>query len=217
MTRLAFHFDYISPYAYLAWQWVREVCAGNGVELVLEPTILGVLLSHHGHLGPAEIPAKREFVFRDILRAADAMGVPIEFPQAHPFNPVLALRASMAEVAEDQQVAVVDALWKATWAEGRDVSTPQGVTAALDAAGLDGAAIVERAQTDIARAQLREKMGRAVERGLFGVPTFLIDDELFWGNDQRPWIEAYLKGERGYDAEVLQRFLDIPFGVRRQR
>lgn len=217
MASLSFHFDYLSPYAYLAWQWVRELCDEYDLELRCEPTVLGILLRHHGHLGPAEIPAKREFVFRDILRLADERGVEIEMPAVHPFNSLTALRVSLPEVAGAQQHAVIDAIWAATWGRGDDVSSPDGLVKALDSAGLDGAALVARTQEPEVKAALKDRMAAAVERGLFGVPTFLIGDELFWGNDQERWLRAFLDGDRGYDEAQLQRFLDTPFGVRRQQ
>ncbi len=216
MNQLTYHFDYLSPYAYLAWTWVRELCADRDLELVAEPTLLGVLLAHHKHLGPAEIPPKREFVFRDVLRVARHMGVPIAQPRVHPFNSIHALRVSLREVAGADQLAVIDALWQATWVTGADLASAEDVAQVLDAAGFDGAALVERSQTPEAKLMLRDRMTTAIQRGVFGVPTFFVGEELFWGNDQRRWIEACLDGDRGYDEAQLQRFLATPFGVRRK-
>ena len=89
---IEFWFDFISPYAYLAWQRIHPVVEAHGRALIYRPVLFAGLLDHWGQLGPAEIPPKREFVFRQVLRRAAALGVPLEPPPSHPFNSLLGLR-----------------------------------------------------------------------------------------------------------------------------
>jgi len=214
---LRFYFDYISPYAYLAWQWVGDMCAEHGVELEPIPVLFAGLLGHWGHLGPAEIPPKRAFVFRDAYRIASLNDVPIALPDTHPFNPLVALRVSTLEVAGEQQQEVIEALWQHIWGKGISPSSPQIVAEALDKAGLDGKSLVAKTSSPEVKQALKDNTASFIEEGGFGVPGFLYEGELFWGNNQRPYIERWLKGERGYDPELLDTLIAQKFGVRRKR
>ena len=214
---LRFYFDYISPYAYLAWQWVGEVCAEHDVELEVIPVLFAGLLGHWGHLGPAEIPPKRAFVFRDAYRIASLNQVPINLPDTHPFNPLVALRVSSREVAGEDQHAIIDALWNKIWGEGVSPTSPQIIIDTLNEAGFDGASLVEAASEPTAKQVLKDNTAVFIEEGGFGVPGFTYEGELFWGNDQRPYIERWLGGDRGYDPEVLEELIAREFGVRRKQ
>jgi len=188
-------FDYLSPYAYLAWGSVRGLCARMSVELRARPVLLAGLLHHWGQLGPAEIPPKGLFAFRDCLRKALAQGVPFHAPKFHPFNPLTALRVSLPEVAGADQVRVIDALWRAGWGEGADLGSDREIVAIVDAAGLDGAGLVQRTSEPDVKDALRASTNHAIELGVFGVPTVVVQGELFWGTDQLPHIEKFLAGE----------------------
>lgn len=88
---ISFHFDYLSPYAYLAWTQLHALAAQDGRDVLPVPTLLAALLDHSGSRGPAEIPAKRVYIFKDALRSARVLGLPLAPPPRHPFNPLLAL------------------------------------------------------------------------------------------------------------------------------
>jgi 2-hydroxychromene-2-carboxylate isomerase len=212
-----FYFDFVSPYAYFAWLHARPRCAGAGVRLVPRPVLLAGLLAHHGHLGPAEIPAKRAYLLRDTLRYAGRHRIPFEMPRPHPFNPLAALRLSVPEVAGAHQERIIDALWRAGWAEGQDLADPDRLRAILDAAGLDGAALVEAAGSSEAKEALRRHTGDAIARGVFGVPSFHVDGELFWGNDRVDDLCEYLAGDDPLDRPKLAELMARPPGVQRTR
>src|SRR5690349_24411474 len=84
-----FWFDFISPFGYLAWQRIHSLVDAHGRDVVYRPTLFAALLNHWGQLGPAEIPPKRVFVFKQVLRRAHVLGVPLVPPPRHPFNPLL--------------------------------------------------------------------------------------------------------------------------------
>ena len=192
---LVFYFDFVSPYAFIAWTQVHAIAERNGRRVTPIPVLFAGLLDAHGTKGPAEIPAKRAYTFRDAYRKAHRLGLPaLRPPPSHPFNPLLALRVSSAALDVDGKRRLIDALFEATWVLGTGVETPEAVVAAAERAGLDGAALVRDAQTPEAKLRLRASTDDAVARGVFGVPTVLVDGEIFWGTDGLEHVESFLRG-----------------------
>jgi 2-hydroxychromene-2-carboxylate isomerase len=194
LKTVEFFFDYLSPYVYLAWPRVRRLCAERGAALVVRPVLFAGLLNHWGQLGPAEIPPKSLFVLKDCARRAALSGMPLRVPRFHPFNPLTALRVSLVEVAGTDQARVIDALFSAGWGEGGDIGSAEEIARVLDRAGMDGQALVTRAADPSVKAALRAATEDAVGRGVFGIPTMIVEGELFWGNDQIETIDRYLRG-----------------------
>ena len=169
-VRVAWVFDVISPFAYLALPRLEELPAG--IELVVVPVLLAALLDRFGQRGPAEIPSKRRFTYRFVLWRARRLGLPLRMPPAHPFNPLAALRLIIA-AGSDRRAA--ETVLKAVFGEGRDL-TDQAVIA--DLAAQLGVAEPQRALADAAvKQRLRENTLWASSRGVFGVPTLLIGEE----------------------------------------
>ena len=211
MDPIRFHFDYISPYAYLAWTQIRAIAARHAHLLVPVPTLFAGLLNAHGQKGPAEIPPKRIYVFKECLRRAHRFGVPLSPPPSHPFNPLLALRVTSLVAAGAEQEALIDALYRATWGGGAGVSTPEAVAAAATEAGLDGGRLVAAADAPDVKARIRANTDAAIAAGVFGVPTMIVGGELFWGVDSLADLEAFLRGEdpvalAGADAAQVARW-----------
>jgi 2-hydroxychromene-2-carboxylate isomerase len=215
-TSLAFYFDFISPYAYTAFHAVRPLAARHGVALRYAPTLFARLLDVHGNIGPAEVPAKREYVFKDALRKARAAGLPFAPPPAHPFNPLLGLRIASLPTLAVQQHEVIALLFDRVWgASGGGITDPVAVARALTARGLDGEACIAQATTDEAKARVRDSTEEALQRGVFGVPTVVVErdgaaGELFWGVDGLPHLEAYLEGRDPVAALDLRQWANLP-------
>jgi len=178
--------------------------------------VFGALLAAHGTLGPAEIPAKRRYVYRDAIRTALRLGVAFEPPPAHPFNPLLALRVSSLAIAPDQRRALIDALFAATWTGGGGIAGPAEVARAVQRAGLDGEALVAAAADAEVKAQLRNQTDEAIAAGAFGVPTIIASGELFWGFDSLANLEAFLRGEMAIDEAVTARWETLPAAITRK-
>lgn len=212
MTAIRFLFDYISPYAYVAWHGVSAIAERHGRPLTAEPILFAAVLDAHGQLGPAEIPAKRRYVFRDALRKAHRAGLALAPPPAHPFNPLTALRITHALTGAERQRAV-SALFAATWGGGPGVDRPDALVTVLDAAAFDGAGLVERARDPQLKAALRTSTAAAIGEGVFGVPTMLVDGELFWGCDSLPHLDAFLAGDDPVPADLDARWRDLPVGA----
>ena len=197
--RLRFYFDYISSNAYLAWADLPRLCDRYQIAVEPVPTLFAGLLEAHGQLGPAEVPAKALWMWKNCLRKAAVLHVPLRPARFHPFNPLLALRASSLAMAEEQRFALIDGLFRAVWADRLHVSEPSVVEQVANAAGLDGARVVAEAQAPAAKARLRAQTDAAIAAGVFGVPTAIVGGEIFWGYDDHPWLERHLAGNDPLD------------------
>lgn len=192
--RLYFFFDYISHNAYLAWHKAPAIAARHGLKLTPVPVLFGALLSHYRQVGPAELPAKSRWMLANVLRKAKIHGIPLAPPASHPFNPLLPLRVSCAVTDEAQRRAVVDRLFRATWAESRPVHEVAAVKAILEELGLPADELMAAAAREPVKQALRENTEGALARGIFGVPTFAARGELFWGFDDLEHLEMFLAG-----------------------
>jgi 2-hydroxychromene-2-carboxylate isomerase len=213
--QLGFWFDPVSPYAWLAARSLSRV-EEAGVQVRFVPVLFAGLLKAHGNLGPAEVPAKRLYLFRDVMREAARRGLPFSGPPGHPFNPLAALRMCTALADDAQRRALAMAVMAACWEGGEDISDAAVLTRLADAAGFDGQALLARAVTQDVKQALAAATEAAITDGVFGVPTFRLDGELFWGGDR---IEALLwrLGGGDIDEDRLAAFLARPPLAQRQR
>lgn len=211
---VTFYFDYISPYAYLAWKAIRGLCERNGRSVEAVPILFAALLNAHGQKGPAEIPPKRLYTFKHVFRQAALLGLPLMPPPSHPFNPLTALRASSL-LDEPQRSALIDALYDAAWGGGGGVETAGKVAAVASRVGLDGPALIEAAGSPEAKDRVRQQTDRALEAGVFGVPTVIADGELFWGHDALPHVDLFLQGKDPLSLVDLRRWAELPASASR--
>ena len=214
---LEFYFDYISPNAHLAWPQARRIAARFGRRFEPRPILFAALLQAYEQTGPAEIKPKMNWMMRNCLRKAERLHIALRAPASHPFNPLLALRVTQALAGSAQQIAVIDALFAAAWAESRDVSDPDTVAQVLEACGCDAAQVMEQAQSDEIKLSLRGATDDAIARGVFGVPTVIVGDELFFGFDDLPWLERYLDGDDRFDVAELDAWLAVQPSAWRRR
>jgi 2-hydroxychromene-2-carboxylate isomerase len=195
--RLDFYFDYSSPFAYLASVDVGDVAKGHDAELVHRPILLGGLFKAIGTpLVPiAEMSeAKRSYQKRDMQRWARERGVDLIWPSRFPLRTVKPLRMTLL-AEEAQRPALIESLMRACWAEDRDPDDDDVLRECAKRAGVDEA-LVDQTRTDEVKAALRAATEEAIERGVFGVPTFIVDEQLFWGQDRLDFVEQALDGWR---------------------
>ncbi|MBT9558943.1 MAG: 2-hydroxychromene-2-carboxylate isomerase [Myxococcales bacterium] len=215
-----FFFDFLSPYAYLAWHSVHDVAARVGRDIEPIPVLLAALLDAHGQKGPAEIPAKRAYVFKDALRTAHGLDLPFVPPPAHPYNPLLALRVATIGLPTRLRRDVMNALFHAAWGNGQGLDGEAAVAKALEPTGLDADVLIAEAKTPAIKEQLRADTATAVQLGVFGVPTFLAGREVFWGHDSLGHLSHYLAGAdpatTGYGARLVQNWLRTPAAATRR-
>lgn len=207
--RVEIYFDFSCPYAYIASTRIEDVCARAGAELVWRPMLLGgVFRALEGATGDGPMarmgPAKARHNRLDFQRWAEHWDVPLTLPAAHPMRTVRALRVLLA-VPETCWPAAIHALYRAYWQQGRDMTAPGTVAAALGEAGLDQATIARAlAANDDAgiKDALRRRTDEAVARGVFGAPAMFVhvpgrsEPIMFWGQDRLHLVEAVLAGWR---------------------
>ena len=211
---LRFHFDYISPYSYLAWHRLRDFAPQYDLRVELKPTLFAALLNHLGHKGPAEIPPKRIYMFKDCIRTAALLNVPFAPVFSHPFNPLPALRATLLDMEEPTRQHLVSKLFAATWAESRDVGSAEVVAEVCDDAGVPDA--LARIQDPAIKQRLLDASAEAIALGVFGVPTMIVGDEPFWGTDSFPHLTRYLAGQDPVRSEDLATWASVPASAHRQ-
>ena len=209
-SKVAWVFDVISPFAYLGFPQLARLPADVSVELV--PVLLAGLLEHFGQLGPAEIPSKRRFTYRFVLWRARQLGIPMRMPPAHPFNPLAALRLIIAAGSDERAAGTVLA---AVFRDGRDVSDAAVIA---DLARSLGVADPQAALRHTAvKQRLRDNTRWASSLGVFGVPTLVIGDELFWGHDAFDMALDYLGHPEVFQEPDMRAIDTLPIGATRPR
>jgi 2-hydroxychromene-2-carboxylate isomerase len=174
------------------------------------PVLFAALLDHFGQRGPAEIPSKRRFTYRFALWRARRLQLPMQFPPAHPFNPLAALRLIIAAGSTLHAARIV---LTAVFGAGRDVSDPSVVVQLAQELGV---ANPEQALADPAvKARLRQNTQWASERGVFGVPTLVIGEELFWGHDAIDMALDYLKNPGDFSDAAMRAIDQLPIAAAR--
>ena len=211
MKHIIFYFDVISPYAYLAFERLPEALQGLSYEVTYKPVLLAGLLKHHGQLGPAEIPSKREWTYRQVQWLAHELGVELHLPVAHPFNPLGLMRLSVAtNLSGLPNRYVVEKLFHHVWRGGLDAADEQRLEALKTELKL-----VANPNSAEVKALLKMHTTSAIEQGVFGVPTMEVDGKLFFGLDALPMLAAYLSGDSWYSNSAWNDVGKIPIGTAR--
>jgi 2-hydroxychromene-2-carboxylate isomerase len=212
---MRFYFDFISPYAYLGWRRIHGVAQRHGLAVEPVPVLFAAMLDAWGHKGPAEIPPKRIYTWKHVVRLAHDAGVPIRPPPAHPFNPLLALRVASLPLPDADRRRVIDLLYTRAWARGEGVTDPDALVGALDGIGLPGRDLLRRANDPETKAKLKEQTAEALALGVFGVPSVEVRGEVFWGQDSFGHLDRFLAGDDPVTPESLDRWKDLPVGASR--
>ena len=207
--RADWYFDFVSPFAYLQLMQFKRL--PDSLDIRYRPILFAALLGHWGQKGPAEIPAKRRHTYRQCQWRANRAGIPFRFPNVHPFNPLRALRLAIALGTEP---AVIGAIFEFIFAEGRNVQDDDDWKLLVSRLELDDAdTMVARQEV---KDELRANTEEAISRGVFGVPTFSINGELFWGADQTDMLLDYLADSALFASEEMVRIDNMPMGVTRR-
>ena len=211
MKTIEFYLDFISPYAWLGFDALPKALQGISHRVVHKPILFAALLKHHGQLGPAEIPAKRDWTYRQVLWQARQQGTPLQLPAMHPFNPLGLLRLATACDADGQPSRFVcEQVFRHVWCSGLDAAEPQRL-AQLTARLLPAR---DPSDADVKQA-LQAHTDEAQAQGVFGVPSFRVDDKVFWGQDALPMLRAYLQGDPWFEGPDWQAPALCGVGVRR--
>jgi 2-hydroxychromene-2-carboxylate isomerase len=194
MASVEFFYDYGSPYSYLANSRLAGLKARTGAEIIYRPMLLGGVFKATGNQSPFAEPveAKRRYFSAELHRCVSRLGVAFEQNSHFPINTLGLMRTAYAARALDVFSPFHSAIFDAFWTAGADLGSPEVIVDVLDAAGLKGREIVDAASSDENKAALRATTDEAVERGVFGAPSFFVGKEMFFGNDQMEWVEDAL-------------------------
>jgi 2-hydroxychromene-2-carboxylate isomerase len=197
MKHITFFLDFISPYAYLAFEELPLALIGHSYSVTYKPVFLGALLKHNAVLGPAEVPPKREWLYRHVQWLAHSKSVPLDLPAAHPFNPLGLLRLALATTTTGTPNRYVcETLFKHVWAGGGDAADAQRLSAITQQL----APARDPASAEV-KEQLKTHADAAIALGVFGVPAYEVDGKVFWGLDALPMLRAYFDGDAWFTPE----------------
>lgn len=212
MHHITMHLDFVSPYAWLAFQQLPQTLAGLSYRLEYRPVLLGALLHDNGNPGPAGIPAKRVWTYRHAQWLGQHLGIALQMPAAHPFNPLPLLRLAL-QTSQDGSINryVSETIFRHVWEGGAD---------AVDAARMQD--LHTQLQQHIraapealeqAKQWLRANTEKAKKIGVFGVPAFEVQGQVFWGLDSLPMLRDFLAGNPWFQSQGWENAKAIPSGL----
>jgi 2-hydroxychromene-2-carboxylate isomerase len=207
MRTLDWYFDFVSPYSYLCLHRFKEL--PREVSIVYRPVLFAGLLNHWGQKGPAEVPSKRRWTYRWCTWWAGELGVPFRFPAAHPFNPLQHLRLCIAAGSEFESIRRI---FQDVWTTGAEATDPERFSKLCRELGVDP----NRLSTEQVKMSLKKNTEEAAARGVFGVPSFAVDGEIFWGADSIEFLKSYLAYPALFKSEEMRRVDSLPLGAARK-
>jgi 2-hydroxychromene-2-carboxylate isomerase len=207
MRTAIWYFDFVSPFAYICLHRLKELPPDLGIEY--RPVLFAGLLNHWGQKGPAELPSKRRYTYRWSHWWAHSLGIPLRYPAAHPFNPLHHLRLAIACGSKPEALRKI---FDSIWTTGKDASDQHGFAALCEGLGVP----VEALNAPDVKDALRKSTEQAVQRGIFGVPTFEVDGELFWGADSIEFLKEFLENSSVIRNQEIQRLDNLPTGASRR-
>ena len=209
MKHITFFLDFLSPYAYLAFDALPRALEGLSYTVRYQPVFLGGLLKAKQQMGPAEIPMKREWVYRQSQWLAQAQGLRLDLPTVHPFNPLGLLRLALASDPQGTPNRYVcETLFRHVWEGGLDAADAQrlqALTAEL--------APARDPNSDEVRDQLKAHTESAIAQGVFGVPSYGVDGQVFWGLDALPMLRSCLEGDAWFSGPQWDAAAHLPSGI----
>lgn len=208
MKKADWYFDFISPFAYIGLARLGRL--SEKLEIRYRAVLFAGLLNHWGQKGPAEIPPKRVWTFRWCTWWAAQQGITLRAPAVHPFNPLPYLRLA---IAAGNTPLAIRRIFEALWTTGTDPADERTFAELARSLDVDPLRLGDQAIKDA----LRLETEQAVARGVFGVPTLIVDDELFWGADSMDFVEAYLADPGIVATDEMKRATNLPVGASRKR
>ena len=195
MKTFDFYYDFGSLAAYLAHTQLPNMCAETGASANLLPMLLGGVFQATGNVSPMTVPAKGRYAFMDFKRFADGYGVPLNMNPHFPVITTTLMRmvTAMQTKNDPRMQNFMDVVFQAIWVDSLNMNDPAIVGQVLTDAGFDAAALLAMANDQATKDQLKAVTMRAVERGVFGAPSFFVGEEMFWGQDRMEQVKAALK------------------------
>ena len=210
MKHITFYLDFVSPYAWLALEQLPKALQGLSYHVEYRPVLLGALLQGAANPGPAGIPAKRAWTYRQVSWLGQSLGIPLQMPAQHPFKPLPLLRLALAH-GRDGSINrfVSQAVMQHVWQGGLGANDPQRLLQLREQ-------LQEQKRHDEAgdevKQWLRSNTDKAQQAGVFGVPAWVVDGHVFWGLDALPMLRSYLQGDEWF-AQQWQAVTQVESGL----
>lgn len=220
MKHITFYFDFISPYAYLAFERLPVVLQGLSYQVTYKPVLFAAMLKHHGQLGPAEIAPKRTWTYRQVQWLAREQGTALQLPASHPFNPIGLLRLALA-CGKDGACNryVTETIFRHVWASGLDAGDAQRL-AQLQSQLIEHKDVslqpAQQPDDKHIKDQLKANTDQAIAAGVFGVPSLQVQEAHFWGLDALPMLRQYLGGDAWFTKSNWLNAGELPVGMHRK-
>lgn len=222
MRDIHFYFDFISPYAWLAFKALPTALEGIEHRVHYHPVVFGAMLKHHGQLGPAEMPGKRDWTYRQVMWLARQQGTVLQMPASHPFNSLALLRMAVATADNGQPSRdVVESIFKHVWCSGLEATDATRLEALQHQITQMMQETHANFQIDLQAPEVKQNLIQqtqaAIDLGLFGVPSMVVNGQIFWGQDSLPMLRAYLEGDAWFASSDWRDVSELPVGVRRSQ
>lgn len=190
-----FVFDVGSPYSYLAYRHLPTIARAQQATIVWTPVLLGGIFQATGNRSPAETPAKRLHLDKDLQRWAALYGVNYAHNPHFPINTLTMMRGAVAlQMRSDSALLhYLDTVFEAMFDKPQNLGDPAVLGQVLTNAGIDAAELLALTQSQLVKDKLKANTEHAIARGAFGAPSFFVGDEMFWGQDRLHFVEAALR------------------------
>ena len=193
-----FYFDYSSPYGYLASERIEALAKRHNRCVVWHPILLGFIFKISKQAPLTEAPLKGEYSIMDFARSSREHSIAYQHPQQFPIGAVAASRATLwvrnhSDSAISEKTGdMVHAIYQAYFVDGKDITDIKTLSALASSLGLDGDSMVVALSEQSVKDALKDEVGAAIESGIFGSPTMVVDGEQFWGHDRLEQLERWL-------------------------
>ncbi len=208
MKKMQFYFDFLSPFSYFAWKNMHKALSTRDLEIEYHPVLMGRLFKHFEFPGPGEITVKRNSELKKCFRMAHKLNIPFSPPSEFPFNPLAINRCATLAAAGNEQVKVMELIYDSVWGKGMVLDDPELIKSLFASANIN-VDILERSFEREAKSELKQNIKSAIESDIFGVPTFKVENECFWGNDSIESVANFLDGNDNWNKELYTQLIKV--------
>ena len=187
MKSIDFYFDYGSPTAYLAWTQLDKADIGK-FDIIYNPVLLGGIFAATDNRSPVHVEAKAKWMWRDLIMHANSYGVEFRKNDAFPINTLYLMRGALYAKKKGVINAYNKSIFHAMWIDNVNLNDPKNIAYILSKNDLNSKEFMEAAENLEIKTELKKVTAEAVEKGLFGVPSFIVDNNLFFGQDRIRWF-----------------------------
>ena len=181
---LEFYFDFISPYSFLAHKQIREMENKKGIKVIYKPVLLGGLHNLHGIKAPAFIPAKAKHMVRDCKLIAEKNNIRFKFNSYFPIRSLNLMRGVLVAEEDNVKKYYIDNIFNTIWQDGLNMNDAIVIQKILQNLNINPKTFSLRTTSSLIKDLLRKKTNDAYEKGVFGAPTFVVNNKIFWGQDR---------------------------------